>query len=141
VIPDNFSADGKPELGANMFGGEESVVSIFKNCLRNASVCVFNPHYGHFLLIEVKQVKVCFLNIMLSNNVVSNYPENIMPPKNYSFKVKGVLVSEKDNSEDDFSIFITAMDDNHAVMLVREYLRNHAPKGRSIIKGIERKVD
>jgi hypothetical protein len=64
-----------------------------------------------------------------------------MPPKYYIFKVKGILISEKDNSEDDFSIFITAMDDNHAVMLVREQLRNHAPKGRSIIKGIERKVD
>lgn len=62
-----------------------------------------------------------------------------MPPKHFSFKVKGVLIS--DNSEDDFSIFIKAMDDNHAVMLVREHLRNHAPKGRSIIKGIERKAD
>jgi hypothetical protein len=60
-----------------------------------------------------------------------------MPPKQYSFKVKGVLIT--DNSEEDFSIFITAMDDNHAVMLVREHLRNHAPKGRSVIKGIEKK--
>jgi hypothetical protein len=59
-----------------------------------------------------------------------------MPPKQYSFKVRGVLITEID--EEDFSIFITAMDDNHAVMLVREHLRNHAPKGRSIIKGIER---
>ena len=64
-----------------------------------------------------------------------------MPPKQCSFKVKGVLINEQDNSEEDFSIFITAMDDNHAVMLVREHLRNHAPKGRSIIKGIERKSD
>ena len=64
-----------------------------------------------------------------------------MPPKHYSFKVKGVLINEKDNSEDDFSIFIMAMDDNHAVMLVREHLRSHAPKGRSIIKGIVRKSD
>ena len=63
-----------------------------------------------------------------------------MPPKHHSFKVKGVLISEKDNSEDDFNIFITAMDDNHAVMFVREHLRKHAPKGRSIIKGIEQKV-
>ena len=64
-----------------------------------------------------------------------------MPPKQFSFKVKGTLIEEKDNSEDDFSIFITAMDDNHAVMLVREHLRNHAPKGRSISKGIEKKSD
>ncbi|MZH41413.1 MAG: hypothetical protein F3739_07710 [Nitrospinae bacterium] len=64
-----------------------------------------------------------------------------MPPKQYSFKVKGVLICEKDESEEDFNIFITAMDDNHAVMLVREHLRNHAPKGRSIIKGIEKKTE
>ncbi len=64
-----------------------------------------------------------------------------MPPKEFCFKVSGVLINEKDKSEDDFSIFITAMDDNHAVMLVREHLRNHAPKGNSIIKGIEKKAD
>ena len=63
-----------------------------------------------------------------------------MPPKDYNFKVKGVLINEKDKTEDDFSIFIKAMDDNHAVMLVREHLRNHAPKGNSIIKGIEKKT-
>ena len=62
-----------------------------------------------------------------------------MPPKEYYYKVKGILVYEKDKSEEDFSIFISAMDDNHAVMLVREHLRKHAPKGNSIIKGIEKK--
>ncbi|MCH8857952.1 MAG: hypothetical protein IID54_00055 [Proteobacteria bacterium] len=62
-----------------------------------------------------------------------------MPPKQYCFKVTGVLIYEKDGSEDGFSIFMRAMDDNHAVMLVREHLRNHAPKGNSIIKGIEKK--
>ena len=64
-----------------------------------------------------------------------------MPPKEYNFKIKGVLINEEDKTEDDFSIFIKAMDDNHAVMLVREHLRNHAPKGNSIIKGIEKKSD
>ena len=63
-----------------------------------------------------------------------------MPPKHYSFKVTGVLINNNDRSEDDFSIFITAMDDNHAVMLVREHLKNHAPKGTSIIKVIEKKL-
>ena len=63
-----------------------------------------------------------------------------MPPKDYNFKVKGVLINENDKTEDDFSIFIKAMDDNHAVMLEREHLRNHAPKGNSIIKGIEKKT-
>ena len=51
-----------------------------------------------------------------------------MPPKEYNFKIKGVLINEEDKTEDDFSIFIKAMDDNHAVMLVREHLRNHAPR-------------
>ena len=62
-----------------------------------------------------------------------------MPPKYYSFKVNGILVKEIDKSEEDFSIFMMAMDDNHAVMLVREHLRNHAPKGQSIIKGVQKK--
>ena len=62
-----------------------------------------------------------------------------MPPKYYSFKVNGILVKEIDKSEEDFSIFMMAMDDNHAVMLVREHLRNPAPKGQSIIKGIQKK--
>ena len=69
-----------------------------------------------------------------------NQTENTMPPKEYNFKIKGVLINEEDKTEDDFSIFIKAMDDNHAVMLVREHLRNHAPKGNSIIKGIEKKT-
>ena len=64
-----------------------------------------------------------------------------MPPKEYSFKIRGTLINEKDKSEDDFIIFIMAMDDNHAVTLVREQLRNHAPKGNAIIKGIEKKSD
>ena len=61
-----------------------------------------------------------------------------MPPKEFCFKVSGVLITE-DKSEDNFSIFITAMDDNHAVMLVREHMRNHAPKGNAIIKNITKK--
>lgn len=64
-----------------------------------------------------------------------------MPPKQYSFKISGELIYEDDKQQDDFCIFIRAMDDNHAVMLVREHLRTHAPKGKSIIKGIEKKVE
>ena len=61
-----------------------------------------------------------------------------MPPKYNYFKVDGVLINQEDNSEDDFNIFIKAIDDNHAVILVREHLKNNAPLGRSIIKGIEK---
>ena len=61
-----------------------------------------------------------------------------MPPKQNYFKVSGVLINNKDNSEHNFSVFMKAIDDNHAVILVRDHLKNHAPEGRSIIKGIER---
>jgi len=61
-----------------------------------------------------------------------------MPPKQNYFKVTGVLINNKDNSEHNFSIFMKAIDDNHAVILVRDHLKNHAPVGRSIIKGIEK---
>jgi len=61
-----------------------------------------------------------------------------MPPKQNYFKVSGVLIHDKDNSEHNFSMFMKAIDDNHAVILVRDHLKNYAPAGRSIIKGIER---
>ena len=62
-----------------------------------------------------------------------------MPPKQDFFKVSGVLINEKDKSEDDFNMFIKAIDSNHAVILVREHLKNNAPLGRSIIKGVEKR--
>jgi len=40
--------------------------------------------------------------------------------------------------EHNFSIFMKAIDDNHAVILVREHLKNNAPLGRSIVKEIEK---
>ena len=63
-----------------------------------------------------------------------------MPPKQYFFKVKGNLKYEAGGLEDDFSIFIKAMDDQHAVMLVREHLKILAPQGKSIIRAIEKKT-
>ena len=61
-----------------------------------------------------------------------------MPPKQNFFRVTGVLITNQDNSEHDFSIFMKAIDDNHAVILVREHLKNNAPLGRSIVKQIEK---
>jgi len=61
-----------------------------------------------------------------------------VPPKQSFFRVAGVLITNQDNSEHDFSMFMKAIDDNHAVILVREYLKNNAPLGRSIVKGIEK---
>ncbi len=61
-----------------------------------------------------------------------------MPPKQNFFRVTGVLITNQDNSEYDFSMFLKAIDDNHAVILVREHLKNNAPLGRSTVKGIEK---
>tara|TARA_B110000438_G_scaffold61039_1_gene61290 strand:- start:24 stop:218 length:195 start_codon:yes stop_codon:yes gene_type:complete len=61
-----------------------------------------------------------------------------MPPKQSFFRVAGVLITNQDSLEHDFSIFMKAIDDNHAVILVREHLKNNAPLGRSIVKQIEK---
>jgi len=61
-----------------------------------------------------------------------------MPPKQSFFRVAGVLITNQDSLEHSFSIFMKAIDDNHAVILVREHLKNNAPLGRSIVKEIEK---
>jgi len=61
------------------------------------------------------------------------------------FKIKGAIVNDDDKSEDDFSIFVKAIDDRDAVQRVREYLRTQAPNvagrmvGRVVIQGIEKR--
>lgn len=63
------------------------------------------------------------------------------------FKVKGIIQRDREPSEDDFNMFIKAIDDRHAVQKVREYLRTQAPnvdgktQGRVIIHGIERREE
>ena len=64
-----------------------------------------------------------------------------MPPKQSYFKISGTLKYKENNPDDDFSIFMKALDDNHAVMLVREHVRNHAPEGKSIIIKIEKRKE
>ena len=64
-----------------------------------------------------------------------------MPPKQSCFKISGTLKYKENNPDDDFSIFMKALDDNHAVMLVREHVRNHAPEGQSIITKIEKREE
>ena len=61
-----------------------------------------------------------------------------MPPKQSFFRITGVLITNQDSLEHDFSIFMKAIDDNHAVILVREHFKNNAPLGRSIVKEIEK---
>ena len=64
-----------------------------------------------------------------------------MPPKQNFFQVSGVLIQNKDNSKHDFSMFVKAIDNNHAVILVRDYLKNNAPMGSSIIQDIEKIIE
>ena len=61
-----------------------------------------------------------------------------MPPKQSFFRVAGVLMTNQGSLEHNFNIFMKAIDDNHAVILVREHLKNNAPLGRSIVKEIEK---
>jgi hypothetical protein len=64
-----------------------------------------------------------------------------MSPKQNFFKVSGGLIQKKDNSKHGFSMFVKAIDDNHAVILVRDYLKNNAPTGNPIIQGIEKIIE
>ena len=50
-------------------------------------------------------------------------------------------MQNKDNSKHGFSMFVKAIDDNHAVILGRDYLKNNAPIGRSNIQGIEEIIE
>lgn len=65
--------------------------------------------------------------------------------KEYFFKIRGMIVDEDANTEDDFSMFVKALDDRDAVQKVREYLRTQAPNvagrmvGRVVIQGIEKR--
>ncbi|MFQ5451655.1 MAG: hypothetical protein ACE5E9_13590 [Nitrospinaceae bacterium] len=63
------------------------------------------------------------------------------------FKVRGRIKNDDPEIDDEFDMFIKAIDDRHAVLLVKEHLRTHAPTvngklpGSVIIEGIsERKV-
>ena len=80
-----------------------------------------------------------------NNNILPHYFLKAPYMKQSFFKVKGIIKNDDSQSEDDFSIFIKAIDDRHAVQQVREYLRIQAPNlngkliGRVIIHGIEKK--
>ena len=64
----------------------------------------------------------------------------IREPLSIEYVLSNVISKLDENDiEDDFCMFMKAVDDRHAVMLTREHLDNQAPKGQSIIKGIEKK--
>lgn len=61
------------------------------------------------------------------------------------FKVRGRIKNDDPKIDEDFNIFMKAIDDRHAVLKVKEYLRANAPSvdgkmiGRVIIEGISKK--
>ncbi len=65
--------------------------------------------------------------------------------KESCFKVRGRIKNDDPKIDEDFSIFIKAIDDRHAVLKVKEYLRINAPAldgkmlGRVIVEGISEK--
>lgn len=65
--------------------------------------------------------------------------------KEQFFKITGSIVHEGEIPEDDFSMFVKAIDDRDAVQKIRETLRTQAPNvagrmcGRVVIKGIEKR--
>ncbi|CCQ89474.1 conserved hypothetical protein [Nitrospina gracilis 3/211] len=65
--------------------------------------------------------------------------------KEHFFKIRGVIVVDDTQTEDDFSMFVKALDDRDAVLKIKEYLRTQAPNvagrmvGRVVIQGIEKR--
>ena len=66
--------------------------------------------------------------------------------KEFCFKVRGRIRNDNPAIDEDFSIFINAIDDRHAVLKVKEYLWKNAPSvdgkmlGRIIVEGVSKKV-
>jgi hypothetical protein len=65
--------------------------------------------------------------------------------KESCFKVRGRIKNDDPKIDEDFSIFIKAIDDRHAVLKVKEYLRANAPSkdgkmlGRVIVEEVSEK--
>ncbi len=65
--------------------------------------------------------------------------------KESCFKVRGRIKNEDPEIDEDFSIFVKAIDDRHAVLKIKEYLRTQGPSsggkmlGRIIVEGVSEK--
>ncbi|PIQ96022.1 MAG: hypothetical protein COV67_11865 [Nitrospinae bacterium CG11_big_fil_rev_8_21_14_0_20_56_8] len=51
------------------------------------------------------------------------------------FKVRGAIVNNKTGYEEEFNMFTRAVDNRYAVMIVKEYLRTHAPNTNGRLMG------
>ncbi len=62
--------------------------------------------------------------------------DTTIPLKQIFFRGGRVLIQNWGQFEAWFCVFMAAVDDNHAVTLARDYLKNHTSMGSSIIKNI-----
>ncbi len=65
--------------------------------------------------------------------------------KELCFKIRGRIKNEDPKIDEEFNMFMKGIDDRHAVMKIKEFLRSNAPSvggkpmGRIIIEAIEEK--
>ncbi len=66
--------------------------------------------------------------------------------KELFFKISGNIWNEETNFKDEFQIFVKGIDNNHAVMIAKDYLRKNAPSidgklsGKIIVEKVEERV-
>jgi len=67
-------------------------------------------------------------------------------PRELFFKISGRIKNNATGYDETFQLFVKGLDDRHAVMVARDYLRHHAPNengrlpGQIIIEGIQEKT-
>ena len=67
-------------------------------------------------------------------------------PKELNFKISGRIKNNQTGYDEDFGLFVRGLDQNHAVMIAKDYLRRNAPvledgklPGTIIIENIQQK--
>ena len=66
-------------------------------------------------------------------------------PQELYFKISGRIKNNETGYDEDFKLFVKGLDDRHAVMIARDYLRHNAPNrdgklpGNIIIENIQEK--
>ncbi|MCA9484509.1 MAG: hypothetical protein KC553_12320 [Nitrospina sp.] len=67
-------------------------------------------------------------------------------PKELNFKISGRIKNNQTGYDEDFGLFVKGLDQNHAVMIAKDYLRKNAPvlddgklPGTIIIENIQQK--
>lgn len=67
-------------------------------------------------------------------------------PKELNFKISGRIKNNQTGYDEDFGLFVKGLDQNHAVLIAKDYLRKNAPvlddgklPGTIIIENIQQK--